>query len=314
MSSIPQDNNSLNNSNNISNKHEQKTQIKALKEKFKIINENHRHHPLEFYALGKIDKSLYNNNSSTFYNSSSISSPRYRDNNSTHNIFDRNLLSINNSYFDKLKQVKSTASVTQLNKKENSYLEPLLMYKTIKDDYKECQKRNNINSLEWLNVIKNKLFSIDINSRIKNGSNISKNQFYEQKNKIILSPSSLKDNSLENNNKNNTSYQFENKNNLSTGYDYDYNNHNGSIDNILTCKRFKKDNKILNKIQTNYIKQEKFSDYWKKLRIEKSKSTDELIRKDFKKYDEKKLKDKFLYFDKNYKDIIRHKNWWKIDQ
>ena len=140
--------------------------------------------------------------------------------------------------------------------------------------------------MEWLNVIKNKLFSIDINSRIKNGSNISRNQFYEQKNKIILSPRSLKDNSFENNNKNNTSYQFENKNNLSTGYDYDYNNHNGSIDNILTCKRFKKDNKILNKMQTNYAKQEKFSDYWKRLRIEKSKSTDELISNDFKKYDE----------------------------
>ena len=70
----------------------------------------------------------------------------------------------------------------------------------------------------------------------------------------------------------------------------------------------------LNKVQKKYTKQEKYSDYWKKLRIEKSKSTDELINKDFKKYDEKKLKDKFLYFDKNYTDILRHKNWWKINK
>ena len=34
---------------------------------------------------------------------------------------------------------------------------------------------------------------------------------------------------------------------------------------------------------------------------------------DTKKFNEKKLKENFLYFDKNQKNIIRHKNWWKID-
>ena len=309
MSSVPQDN-TINNLKDISNKNTENLPIKSLKDKFKIIKE---HHPLEFYALGKINKNAYKN-SSTFYNSSSLSSPRFRVKNSTNNLFDRNLLSINNSYFDRLKQVKNTATVKQLNKKESCYLEPLLIYKGIKEESKEYQKKNNINSLEWLNVIKNKLFSIDINSKIKNGTNISRNQFYEQKNKITLSPRETKDNSLEKNNKNNTSAQLENKNNLSLGIDYDYNNSIGSIDNILTCKRFKKDNQSLNKLQKKYTKQEKYSDYWKKLRIEKSKSTDELINKDFKKYDEKKLKDKFLFFDKNYTDILRHKNWWKINK
>ena len=51
-----------------------------------------------------------------------------------------------------------------------------------------------------------------------------------------------------------------------------------------------------------------------KLKIEKSLSTDELINRDFKKSDEKKLKSNFLYFDKNYKEILRNKNWWKIDK
>ena len=267
-------------------------------------------HPLEFYALGKINKNIYNN-LSNFDNSSSLSSPRLRAYNSSHNLFDRNLLSVNNSYFDQLKQVKKIATLDQLNKNENSYVNPLLIYKIRKEENKENQKRNNINSLEWLNIIKSKLFSIDIKSRIKNGTNISRNQFYEQKNKIILSPKKSKENNI---NQNNTSYQFENKSKLSDGIDYNYNtNTNGSFENIFGSRRFKKDNEKLNSLKKIYLKQEKISDYWKKLKIEKSHSTDELISKDFKKNDQKQLKSNFLYFDKNYTDIIRHKNWWKID-
>ena len=188
-------------------------------------------------------KSIQNlkKNSHTFYNIyKSSSSECINKKFPTINLLNRNLLSINNSNFDYLKKVKSQSTIYQVEKNENNYLNPLSDYSFINNEMKENQKRNNINSLAWLNIIKNKLFSIDINSKVKKGKNISRNQFYEQKNKITLSPRETKDNSLEKNNKNNTSAQLENKNNLSLGIDYDYNNSIGSIDNILTCKRFKK--------------------------------------------------------------------------
>ena len=226
MSSLSQDNNKLNSvdvSNNIKDK--ESNIIKSIKDKYIISKE---HHPLEFYALGKINNNMYNV-SSTFYNSPSLSSPRLRASNSSHNLFDRNLLSVNNSFFDNLKRVKNTASLTQLNRNENDYLNPLLIYKVRKENNKESQKRNNINTLEWLNVIKNKLFAVDINSKIKNGTNVSRNYFYELKNKNIISPKNILDNnnnnhSYENDNKNNSSYQLENiknsLNNFEEGYDY----------------------------------------------------------------------------------------------
>ena len=318
MSSLSQEHNNSNNvevSNNIKDK--ESNIIKSIKDKYIISKE---HHPLEFYALGKINNNMYNG-SSTFYNSSSLSSPRLRANNSSHDLFDRNLLSVNNSFFDNLKQVKNTASLTQLNRNENDYLNPLLIYKIRKENNKESQKRNNINSLEWLNLIKNKLFAVDINSKIKNGTNVSRNYFYELKNKKNISSKNILDNnnnhnhSYENDNKNNSSYQFENRNNslnnCAEGYDYKYNT-NRSMEKIFNCKRFKKDNEKLNKI--NIIKPHKYSDYWKKLRIEKSYSTEALNDKNIKKHDEKVLKANCLYFDKNYKNILRHRNWWLIDQ
>lgn len=310
MSSFSQENIS-NNSEVISQNNNEKKINKSLKEKYKIVQE---YHPLEFYALGKINSNSYKN-SSTLYNSSSLSSPRLRVNNKTNNLFDRNLLSINNSYFEYLKQIKNSCPVTKLNMNENNYLNPLLILKKREDEKIECQKRNNINSLEWLNIIKNKFFSVDIKSKIKLGTNVSRNQFYEEKNKIILTPRRIKNNSVDYANQNKTSYHFENKsnNNSYDGYDYNYNT-SGSFENILNCKRFKKDNEKLNQLRKNYLKPEKFTDYWKKLKIEKSLSTDALINKDFKKSDEKILKSKFLYFDKNYKDNLRNKKWWKFDK
>ena len=63
------------------------------------------------------------------------------------------------------------------------------------------------------------------------------------------------------------------------------------------------------------IKQiESENNYWKKLRIEKTlEGRNTIDVTDSKKFDEKKLKGNLYYFDKNHKNIIRHKNWWKID-
>ena len=309
MSSFSQENIS-NNSKDISQNNNENKKIRSLKEKYKIVQE---YHPLEFYALGKINSNSYEN-ASTFYNSSSLSSPRLRVNVKSNNLFERNLLSINNSYFEHLKKIKNSSPVNKLNADENNYLNPLLILKKREDEKIECQKRNNINSLEWLNIIKNKFFSVDIKSKIKLGANVSRNQFYEEKNKIILTPRKIQNNSVDYFSQNKTSYKFENKNNNNSydGYDYNYNT-SVSFENILDYKRFKKDNGKLNKLRKDNLKPEKFTDYWKKLKIEKSLSTDALINKDFKKSDEKILKSNFLYFDKNYKDNLRNKNWWKFE-
>ena len=287
-----------NNNNNI---------IKSMKEEYKIIEGSH---PLEYYALGKIDKNMYSN-ASTFYG---FSSPKFRTNNSSHDLFNRNLLSVNNSQFDNLKQVKDTKTIFQLNKEGNNYLSPISIYKIREEENKEAIKRNNINSLQWLNLVKNKIFSFDLNSKVKKGQNISRNEFYELKNKTIISPRKIiEDNSKRNSNSCNNSSEFKNRNKLSEGLDYNYNT-NYSIDNFFSYKRFKKDNDKLNKLVENNSKPCQDLDYWKRLKIQKSYSTDELINKDSKKFDEKILKSNILFFDKNHKNIVRDRNWWIIDQ
>ena len=284
-----ENNDSNNNNNNI---------IKSMKEKYKIIEKSH---PLEYYALGKIDKNMYNN-PSTFYG---LPSQKFRYNNSSHDLFNRNILSINNSNFDKLKKVKDTKTIFEINKGGNNYLNPISIYKIREEENKEAVKRNNINSLQWLNLVKNKLFSLDLNSKVKKGKNITRNIFYELKNKTIISPRKiLDDNNKRNSNSYNNSSEFKNKNNLSEGLDYNYNT-NYSIDNFFGYKRFKKDNDKLNKLVEYTSRPYQDFDYWKKLRIQKSYSTDELINKDSKKFDEKILKSNRLN---------RQRNWWIIDK
>ena len=299
MKDLPKENKDNNNNNN--------NKIKSLKEKYKIIEGSH---PLEFYALGKIDKNMYNN-PSTLYG---LTSCRFRTNNSSHDLFNRNILSVNNSNFDNLKKVKDTKTIFDINKEVNNYLNPVTIYKIREEENKEASKRNNINSLQWLNLVKNKLFSFDLNSKVKKGRNISRNAFYELKSKTIISPRKIIDDGNErNSNGYNKSSEFKNKNNLSEGLDYNYNT-NYSIDNFFGYKRFKKDNDKLNKLVEYNSRPYQDYDYWKKLKIQKSNSTDELINRDSKKFDEKILKSNILFFDKNHKNIVRNRNWWIIDK
>ena len=311
MKALPKENKDNNNNNN--------NKIKSLKEKYKIIEGSH---PLEFYALGKIDKNMYNN-PSTLYG---LTSCRFRTNNSSHDLFNRNILSVNNSNFDNLKKVKDTKTIFDINKEGeilynignanevNNYLNPVTIYKIREEENKEASKRNNINSLQWLNLVKNKLFSFDLNSKVKKGRNISRNAFYELKSKTIISPRKIIDDGNErNSNGYSKSSEFKNKNNLSEGLDYNYNT-NYSIDNFFGYKRFKKDNDKLNKLVEYNSRPYQDYDYWKKLKIQKSNSTDELMNRDSKKFDEKILKSNILFFDKNHKNIVRNRNWWIIDK
>ena len=258
------------------------------------------YHPLEFYTLGKSDPNL---NKSNFFSSNNLSktNSRLNYNNSSHELFNRNLLSVNNSYIDKYKEIKPKPPIDIYLKKGNNYLEPLNSMTIRNNQIIESQKLNNINSLEWFHIIKKKVYIVDQNSKIKKGNNITRNKFYEEKG---MSQAEKNDNN--NNTKGNDVYI-------------------GSCNNILGIKRifnprrFKKGNEYLSSQKDLFktereIKQiESDNNYWKKLRIQHSSEGNSTISSDIKKYDEKKLKAKFMYFDKNQKGIIRHKNWWKID-
>ena len=241
-----------------------------------------------------------------------------RKNNSSINILNRNILSINNSNFDHLKKVKIQSTLSQLDKNENNYLNPISSYSFKNEEIKENQKKNVINSLQWLNIIKNKLFSVDINSKIQKGKNISRKIFYDQKKKIIISPNKILNISYNNNKSDDedkviSSYQYKDKKLINNnGIDYKFNSA-GSMDNIFNCQRFKIDSEQLNNKKMNirdYFNNKKENiDYWKKIRLKKNKSLDKSFDEDLNVVSPEKLKS--IFFNNA---AIYHKNWWEIDQ
>ena len=258
------------------------------------IKTSKEYHPIEFYSLGKLDPNrkcidIPNNN---FYKKRI---PKLNYNRSSHELFDRNILSVNNPYFDRFKEVKPKQKIPIPIKDENNYLNPLKSLQIINEQNFEGQQHNNINSLEWFHLIKNKIYIVDHPSRIKKGNNISLNEFYQEKGFP----------------------KTEKNNNSRRGYDTNIGK-SKSISNYFNIKRFKKDNEFLiNQKQPFQTEKENVqidneNNYWKKLRIEMQlkNNTDN---NDIKNPNEKKLKNNLYYFDKNNKNIIRHKNWWIID-
>ena len=258
------------------------------------IKTSKEYHPIEFYSLGKLDPNrkcidIPNNN---FYKKRI---PKLNYNRSSHELFDRNILSVNNPYFDRFKEVKPKQKIPIPIKDENNYLNPLKSLQIRNEQNFEGQQHNNINSLEWFHLIKNKIYIVDHPSRIKKGNNISLNEFYQEKGFP----------------------KTEKNNNSRRGYDTNIGK-SKSISYYFNIKRFKKDNEFLiNQKQPFQTEKENVqidneNNYWRKLRIERElkNNTDN---NDIKNPNEKKLKNNLYYFDKNNKNIIRHKNWWIID-
>ena len=258
------------------------------------IKTSKEYHPIEFYSLGKLDPNrkcidIPNNN---FYKKRI---PKLNYNRASHELFDRNILSINNPYFDRFKEVKPKQKIPIPIKDENNYLNPLKSLQIRNEQNFEGQQHNNINSLEWFHLIKNKIYIVDHPSRIKKGNNISLNEFYQEKGFP----------------------KTEKNNNSRRGYDTNIGK-SKSISYYFNIKRFKKDNEFLiNQKQPFQTEKENVqidneNNYWRKLRIERElkNNTDN---NDIKNPNEKKLKNNLYYFDKNNKNIIRHKNWWIID-
>ena len=258
------------------------------------IKTSKEYHPIEFYSLGKLDPNrkcidIPNNN---FYKKRI---PKLNYNRSSHELFDRNILSVNNPYFDRFKEVKPKQKIPIPIKDENNYLNPLKSLQIRNEQNFEGQQHNNINSLEWFHLIKNKIYIVDHPSRIKKGNNISLNEFYQEKGFP----------------------KTEKSNNSRRGYDTNIGK-SKSISYYFNIKRFKNDNEfLLNQKQPFQTEKENVqidneNNYWKKLRIEMQlkNNTDN---NDIKNPNEKKLKNNLYYFDKNNTNIIRHKNWWIID-
>ena len=264
-----------------------------------IKSPQENYHSIEFYSLGKVDPkrldiNIINNNNIKKLN------PKLNYNHSSHELFERNILSVNHPYFDKYKEVKPRYKLNSSDKNENNYLEPLSSLRERNQHNMESQKHNNINSLQWLHVINKKVYISDKDSKIKKGNNITLSEFYKEKG---------------NNN------MKINKNNNSKGLDF-HSVENNNLNRIFSIKRFKINNDNLIKEKELFSKEreidqiENDNNYWKKLRIENNSIKNKTCinnSTDTKKFNEKKLKENFLYFDKNYTNIIRHKNWWKID-
>ena len=233
---------------------------------------------LNFYALGKIKK-LDENLDKKINNS-------FRG--GANNLLMRNYLSINNKQFDKLKieTPKQFKTIFHHNFDENNYLEP---FKPFNYGHKYDIPSYSINH-EMYNLNKNKLYAKDYNnSNIIQGRQISINEFISHK----------KD-SKDINHKNYT-----------------------SRNNIKSMRT-----KIIEKIR----KYENPINIKEKLSEEKEKTCDEMIKE---KYENKKLNHSLstrllylknplnfpceklksinIHLDKNYKKILRGRNWWKVE-
>ena len=137
------------------------------------LNKKNTFHPIEFYALGKIPSgTVY----PTFQWNKGIKS-------TSNNIIERNVLSINTAKFNRLYNYKNLASLSQQNVTENNYMKPIKLYKTT-EKYNLPQNTTNF---ETYKIMKEKLFSKDIQSTIAKGKYLNKSDFIKEKENTIKS-------------------------------------------------------------------------------------------------------------------------------
>ena len=137
-------------------------------------NNDSMEHPLVFYTLGKIKAPKINSSNIKLYTSQGFRS-------SSNDMFERNLFSINSSYYDELRKKKEYSTIKQQILEENDYLNPLKIYKS----FHKYDVHNNCINQETYNLAKKKLYSRDRLSNIKKGLFITKKEFNEQKKNLL---------------------------------------------------------------------------------------------------------------------------------
>ena len=242
------------------------------------LQKNFNLHSIDFYALGKVPPYQKNKN---------FIPPNNGFRSTSNNLIKRNYFSINNRYFDDLKNIypKKQATIYEQNIEENNYLTPLSVFITVQ----RYDLPNNVVNQETYNIAKEKLYAKDIFSTIRKGKPLSRNDFFAQKknlmednkNKLLYTPS----NKSLNNDNNNTK---------------ELKRYNSSV-NIKEYERDLKNEMIINK-----EKNEK--------KLIHSSSTKAFIPKNPKDITKEILTNRNLLFDKNHSQIVRDRNWWKINK
>lgn len=151
MSTVPLESNRIE-SNNQSNQPQQK-QI----------------HPLEFYAYGIVpNKSPI----TTFGRTNMGTQDKSSD------LLNRNYFSVRNEAFEPLRtNFKVLKSIGEQSKETNNYLAPLTNYKTME----RFHLPSNMTNVETYNIAKEKLFANDRISSLQSGTNLTKEQYINEK-------------------------------------------------------------------------------------------------------------------------------------
>ena len=234
---------------------------------------------IEFYALGKVNN--YKKINHFIPNNNGFRS-------TSNNLLKRNYFSINNRIFDDLKDKnpKKQATIYEQNIDENNYLTPLNVF----NSFQRYDLPSNVVNQETYNIAKEKLFAKDIFSTIKKGNHISRNDFVSQK-QNLLGTADTKDN------------KFLTPNN----------NRSINDDNI---KEFKRYNSCINIMEEN--REKKYSEINKEKNNDKklinSSSSRAFVPKNPKDFTKEILANTIIHFDKNHTNIVRDRNWWKINK
>ena len=257
--------------------------LKDIKKNNNLSNDKNKNNinvrSIEFYALGKVNN--YKKINHFIPNNNGFRS-------TSNNLLKRNYFSINNRIFDDLKDrnPKKQATIYEQNIDENNYLTPLNVF----NSFQRYDLPSNVVNQETYNIAKEKLFAKDIFSTIKKGNHISRNDFVSQK-QNLLGTADTKDN------------KFLTPNN----------NRSINDDNIREFKRYKSCINIMEENRDkkyNEINKEKNNDK----KLINSSSSRAFVPKNPKDFTKEILANTIIHFDKNHTNIVRDRNWWKINK
>lgn len=129
--------------------------------------------PLDFYTMGVSDplppRSSYFETSHGYRSTSN-------------NLLERNYFSIKNRNYEtqEFQKFKTYSTINQQNIKENDYMHPL----NALDAQKKFDLPTNMTNKETYNITKNKIFTKDRVTLLKNGQNLSHNEYMDCKNQF----------------------------------------------------------------------------------------------------------------------------------
>lgn len=239
------------------------------------LDKNINRRSLDFYALGKVNN---------YHKISQFIPPNNGFRSTSNNLLKRNYFSINNRNFDDLKNIypKKQATIYEQNINENNYLTPFNVF----NSFQRYDLPSNVVNQETYNIAKEKLYSKDIFSTIRKGKNLSKIDYFAQKQNLIGN--------------NNKQIITQNDKPINSDNIKELKRYNSSI-NIKENERDMK-NDIINK---ELIESKK---------LKHSSSTKAFIPKNPKDFTKEVLKNNINHFDKNYTHIVRDRDWWKVNK